>query len=586
MNKNKYFGLVLIVFLTLQFLPSIALSQKDMAKFVTLEIGGALPDVKTEFFLGQQRESFRRVVNLIKRLKRDKKVSGVVLKINGLAVGWAKVQELRDAIIDLRNDGKKELICFLESGGNAEYMLACVSDKILMVPSGTLMLNGLSAEVMFLKGLLKKVGIEADMLQIGEYKSAAEAYERQNMSKAHREEINLILDDLYAQMVDIISDGRNLEREKVESLIDNGPFTATQSQKAGLVDELLYFDQLEGYLKKERGREITIIKDYGKKKKEAPDISTLSGMLKLLSMFSKKQEKKSARNKIALIYASGTIMFSAPDEFFSPVQIITPNSMRKAFEKAREEASIKAVVFRIDSPGGSALASDLIWREVLLTQEKKPVIVSMSDVAGSGGYYIAVAADTIVAEPGTITGSIGVAGGKFNFKGLYEKLGIKKDIITRGRNASIFSDYSSFTAEERGRIRELMEEVYRDFVSKAAKGRKKTEAAIEKIAQGRIWTGRQAKELGLVDELGGLETAFSIARKKANIPKNAKVETIILPKRKNLFEYLMGDIDAFQLVPGLSVPGEFVVSTQDIELIRLFHREKIVTMLPFRIRIR
>ncbi len=586
MNKNKYFGLVLVVFLASQFLPSIALSQQDRAKFVTLEIGGALPDVKTEFFLGQQREGFRRTVNLVKKMKRDKKVSGVVLKINGLSVGWAKIQELREAIFDLRNDGKKEVICYLESGGNVEYMLACASDNILMVPSGSLMLNGLSAEVMFLKGLLKKVGIEADMLQIGAYKSAAEPYKRQNMSAASREEINLILDDLYTQLVDVISDGRNLDTAKVETLIDNGPFTATQAQRAGLVDELLYFDQLEDYLKKERGGEVTIIKDYGKKKKDAPDISTLSGMLKLFSMFSKKEEKKSAKNKIALIYASGVIMFSSPGDVFSSGQIITPKSMRKGFEKAREEESIKAVVFRIDSPGGSALASDLIWREVLLTQKKKPVIVSMSDVAGSGGYYIAMAADTIVAEPGTITGSIGVAGGKFNFKGLYEKLGIKKDIITRGKFASIFSDYSSFTTEERSRIRQLMEEVYKDFVSKAAKGRKKTEAEIEKVAQGRIWTGKQAKELGLVDELGGLETAFSIARKKANIPERAKIETIILPKRKNLFEYLMGGIDAFQLVPGLSVPREFIANTQDIELIQLFHREKIVAMLPFRIRIR
>jgi len=586
MNKNRYFVLLLIVFLNSQFFTSVALPQKDTAKYVELEVGGTLPDVRTEFLLGQQKEGFRKVINLIKRLKRDRKVSGVVLKISGLSIGWAKVQELRDAILELKNDGKKEVVCFLESGGNAEYMLACAGDKILMVPSGALMLNGLSAEVMFLKGLLKKLGIEADMLQIGEYKSAVEPYERQNMSTASREEINLILDDLYMQMVDIISGGRSLKKAEVEGLIDNGPFTATQAQKAGLVDELLYFDQLESYLKKEKGKEVTIIKNYGKKKREVPDISTLGGIFKLLSIFSPKQEKKSEKSKIALIYASGIIMFDGSDELLSTGRIITPKDMRKAFEKAREDASIKAVVLRIDSPGGSALASDLIWREVLLTQDRKPVIVSMSDVAGSGGYYIAMAADTIVAEPGTITGSIGVAGGKFNFKGLYEKLGVKKEIITRGKNSNIFSDYSSFTSEERTRIKELMAEVYRDFVSKAAKGRKKTEEEIEKVAQGKIWTGKQAKELGLVDELGGLETAFSIARQKANIPKNTKVETIILPKRKSLFEYLMGDLDAFQLVPGLFVPKEFVSNTRDIELIQLFHSEKIVAILPFRIRIR
>ena len=205
------------------------------------------------------RVNFQFAAEIAWEIKNGKKVSGVVLKINGLSAGWAKVQELRDAILELKNDGKKELICFLESGSNAEYMLACAGDKILMVPSGALMLNGLSAEVMFLKGLLKKVGVEADMLQIGEYKSAVEPYERQNMSRASREEINLILGDVYAQMVDIISDGRNLDRAEVESLIDNGPFTATQAQKTGLVDELLYFDQLEDYLKKEGGKEVTII---------------------------------------------------------------------------------------------------------------------------------------------------------------------------------------------------------------------------------------------------------------------------------------------------------------------------------------
>ncbi len=598
MTTQKYCWLIISIVLLALIAPNFVCAQRAKAKFVELEIGGALPDVKPMFSLfgPQSDSSFYDLAQRIAKIRKDRAISGVVVKINGLMTGWAKMQELRDMLVELRHSGK-EIICFLESGGNVEYLLACAGDKIVMVPSGTLMITGLRAEAIFLKSLLEKLNIEANMQQIGVYKSAAESYTRESMSVAQKEELNLILDDLYVQMVNIIAADRKLKKSMVYALIDNGPFTAKDAKNTGLVDELLYYDQVIELLKQEKGENTAFITGYGQKAKSDPDLSSLGGLLKFFSILSPRPKARTANKpKIALIYASGVILPGAGfDDPFTSEQTITPKTMSKAFQTARDDKSIKAVVFRIDSPGGSAMASDLIWHEVALTQKQKPVVVSMSDVAGSGGYYIAMAADTIVAEPGTITGSIGVIGGKFNFQGLYNKFGITKDVITRGRNANLFSDYSNFTESERARIQKLMEAVYIDFVHKAAEGRNMTDAEIHALAQGRIWTGKQAKELGLIDELGGLDRALSIARKKAHLPAKAD-DILILPKRKTLFEYLMGNefdaeisalksYDTLQIMYGLSIPRN-AVAIADLVLIRLFSQEPIATMLPCRIFIR
>lgn len=299
--------------------------------------------------------------------------------------------------------------------------------------------------------------------------------------------------------------------------------------------------------------------------------------------------------QIALIYANGPILMSA-EPFLASMPAITPKVFKKAFQKARTDDSVRAVVLRVDSPGGSALASDLIWREVMLTQREKPVVVSMSNVAASGGYYIAMAAGTIIAQPATLTGSIGVLGGKLNLKGFYNKVGLTKEIISHGQNATLYSDYGSFTPTERKRVEKMMKTVYQDFVSKAAAGRDKSFAHMDAMAQGRVWTGKQAKELGLVDELGGLDTALSIAKQQAGFSEEDKVNIIVLPKQKPFFEQLLERMveDMETSIP-IQRRSDLRIATlpmlgpqwnQIITWLSLFEKEHVVTVLPFDILIR
>ena len=413
---------------------------------------------------------------------------------------------------------------------------------------------------MFYAGLLDKLEIEAQMLSIGKYKSAIEPFTRERMSAPFREATEAILDALHIQQIEMIADGRtHLDAAAVAELIDGGPFTAQEALENGLVDGCLYYDQLFSSIQTESAEPIQIVTSYDKKSKEARDLTGIGGLMRVFSILSppKDKTKRSDTPRIALIYAVGPILSDVPENPFGTGQVITSRELTGALREARVDDSIKAAVIRIGSPGGSALASDLIWREVLLTQREKPVVVSMSDVAASGGYYIAMPAGTIVAQPGTITGSIGVFGGKFNLKGLYNKLGLTKETISRGRNANIYSDYGSFTPIERERVEKLMKTVYEDFVRKAAAGRGKTEEDILAIAQGRIWTGKQAKELGLVDALGGLDKAISVAKADAGLGDDDDAEILVLPKPKSLFETLVDDIEknlSIPLTPDLSVP--------------------------------
>jgi protease-4 len=460
------------------------------------------------------------------------------------------------------------------------------------MPAGMIGVTGLRAEVMFYKGLLEKLDINADMLAIGDYKSAVEPYTRDSMSEAQREALNAILDDLYAQQIEMIVSGRpGIDAAMAANLIDQGPFTASEAYQAKLVDALQYYDELVKSLKEGGPEGVEIVSDYGKKSQGKPDLTGFAGFMKLFSLLtsSKKSPTQTEKPKIALVYATGPILPDTPIAPFTTGEVITPGRLAKALREAREDSTIRGVVMRVDSPGGSALASDAIWREVMLSQREKPVVVSMSDVAGSGGYYIAMAAGAIVAEPGTITGSIGVLGGKLNLKGLYNKVGLTKEVITRGKNANLYSDYGDFTPTERERVQKLMETVYQDFVSKAAKGRHKTETEIHEVAQGRIWTGKQAKAIGLVDELGGLDAAFTIAKKRIAMSPDDEAETIVLPKPKTFFEVWLEEMEMDIRLPSatnLSIPVSIAKSIPNFDCIYLFAHEPVTAVLPFEVTIR
>ena len=565
--------------------------QVPSRKYVELSIKGPLAEVRPPFVFSSQVKTLRSITKQIDKIRKDDEVAGVLLKIERLGIGWAKLQELRDKIIQLRSDGI-EVISYLESGGNVEYLLACAADRIVLMPAGLVGLTGLRAEVMFYRGLLDKLDIKADMYSVGKYKSAIEPFMRDSMSEVQREAMNAILDDLYAQQVEMIANGRGeIDVALAADLIDQGPFTAEEAYRAKLVDGLQYYDELVQSIKERTEEKIGVVSDYGKQSMEAPELTGFAGFMRLFSMLasSKRSTSGEGKPKVALIYATGPIVSEAPTSPFTTGQVITPDVMAVALREAREDSHIQAVVMRVDSPGGSAVASDAIWREVLLTQREKPLVVSMSDVAGSGGYYIGMAAGTIVAEPGTITGSIGVLGGKLNLKGFYNKIGLTKEVITRGQNANLYSDYGDFTPTERERLQKLLETIYDDFVRKAAEGRDKTEAEIHELAQGRIWTGKQAKEIGLVDELGGLDSAFAIAKKQIGLDPTDEIAIIILPKPKTFFETLIEDMEMDLRLPmpaHLPIPTSIENTFPSFHWLYLFTNEFAATVMPFEIVIR
>ena len=550
-------------------------------KYVEFTLNGTYTDTKTVSTFGtSSTKTLRGLFKKLDTLKTDDEIAGIIFKIDSVSVGWATLQEIRNKLHEFR-EAEKETIGYLESGGNAEYLLATAMDRVVLMPTGNLNLTGLRAEVLFYKGLLDKLDIEANMLAMGKYKSGVEPYMRDSMSDAFRESMTALLDDLYAQLLAHIGESREgITAKGVSDLINSGPFTAEEAHQENLVDALQYYDELLDALKiASPDEDVQVVTPDYERRRKVPDMNSFAGLMQLFSMLNPPQRTRTsiAENQIALIYANGPILPDI-DQLFPSTSVIVPSELKEAFKKARTDESVRAVVLRIDSPGGSALASDLIWREVMLTQREKPVVVSMGDIAASGGYYIAMAAGTIVAHPSTLTGSIGVFGGKLNMKGFYNKIGLTKEIIAHGQNATLYSDYGGFTPTERERVQKMMKTVYKDFVSKAAAGREKSFDEVDEIAQGRVWTGKQAKALGLVDELGGLETALSIAKAQAGFADDDAVNLIVLPKQKPFFEQLMERMIE-DMEGSLRMPLELTVSHPALSVFGNHRWQHVVTWL-------
>ena len=529
---------------------------------------------------GEMQESLASLIRRMDQAAEDKDVAAVILRIESVALGRGKLDELRAAVGRLRKAGKPVHAQAAGAQG-AQYLLAAACDEVIMPPSGTLVVAGVRAEVLFYKGLLDKLGIKADLMQMGKYKGAGEPYSRTKMSPALRESLESLLDDYFGQMVDRIAKDRNLDPAKVKSLIDQGIFTADAAQKAGLIDRVIYADQLIDSLKKKLGADqIKLVTSY-KKRKVDTDFSGLGGMVKLMELMlgGKSSARAGKGNKLAVVYAVGMIIpgKSTSDIFGS--QAVGSTTIVKALKQADDDEKVKAIVLRVDSPGGSAVASDLIWREIV--RIKKPIIASMGDVAGSGGYYISMGADRIFAEPGTLTGSIGVIGGKMVLGGLFDKLGLTTDVISRGKNSGSFSSTQAFTPEERKVLQAVLEDIYRQFVSKAARGRKMPAEKLEKLAQGRVYSGSTAKDIGLIDELGTLADAIAAAKKAAGLKPDEKVELLILPRPKTIFEQMFGDPSAATKLGVLS--AEVVDALGEGSLFRLLLAEPVMAVMPCRI---
>jgi protease-4 len=427
--------------------------------------------------------------------------------------GFGKVQELRDAIGRFRKSGKPAY-AHLEFAGNREYYLATACSRIYAVPTAILDVSGLAAEVTFFKGTLDKIGMQAQFEGVGKYKNAPNQFTETGFTGPHREQTEALLDSLFGQYVGAIAASRDKTEAQVRALVDDGPYDGARALAAGLVDELVYEDELGDRLgaaeRVTAGRYVKGSRGFG-----------LDG-----------------RPKLALVYAVGTIVSGESQSGFGG-DFAGSDTVARAIRQARKDASVRAIVLRIDSPGGSGTASDVMWREVTLARKVKPVIMSMGDTAASGGYYLAMGGDAIVAQPGTITGSIGVFGGKLSMRGLYDKVGLTKEIVTRGKNAALFSSYRAWSDEERQSFRAIMTSFYEEFVQKAASGRGKTYEEIHAVAQGRVWTGAEALEVGLVDRLGGLDVAVTLAKERAKIGADQEVSLVVLPERKSLFETLL-----------------------------------------------
>ena len=484
---------------------------------LVIDVGGELQESEPAGVIGQFFEApptVRSVVDSLRKAAVDRRVASVIIRPTGAAALWGKVQEVRDAIVEFKKS-KKPIIAYLEYGGDQPFYLASACDKVFLMPTASLDLTGMASYELFLRGGLDKIGVFPDVLHIGDYKTAANTFTERTFTPTHREMSESLNTDLYEQFVKGIAEGRHKTEAEVRELIDHGPYLPEDAMRAGLVDDLAYEDELDDKVEVGSGRVV--------RQREYRNV--LPSTLGL-----------DRGPRIALIYASGLIS-TGPSNYDSPSgQVLGSDTMVEYLRKARADDSIKAIVLRIDSPGGSAIAADVIWREVMLTRERKPVIASMSDVAASGGYYIAMPAHSIVAQPATLTGSIGVVFIRFVIKGTLDKLGLNMETVKQGRYADLFSPVRPYSPEERKKLGELMQATYDGFVEKAAAGRNMTPEKVDAVAQGRVWTGKQAKELGLVDELGGLDRALAIAKQRAKIPASSGVELVVYPPRKSLFE--------------------------------------------------
>ena len=457
----------------------------------------------------------------------DDRIAGVIMRIEPMGCSLGKVQELRGAVARYREATDKPIVAYLETAGNKEYYLASACSEVYMAPEGMMFFIGLRFGVTFFKGALEKLGVDAQFARIGQYKSAVEPFTREEMSDSFREMLESLADDLFDDMLTDIAADREMPLDSLRAIVDDPPLTAGHALEVGLVDELVYRDELEAQFKQADEEEWSLVSmdTYA----QVPPASLGLG----------------DGPEIAVIYCEGAIMSgeSAPP-YYGGDQTMGSATITRVLRQARKDEDIEAVVMRVDSPGGSGLASDLIWREVELTSAEKPVVVSMSDYAASGGYYISMGADAIIAQPGTLTGSIGVYTGKFSLGGLFDKVGLSVETVERGEYAGLMSPSEPFSEAEQGKIEGMIESFYDTFIEKAAEGRQRDPSEVDRIARGRVWTGRQALGVGLVDELGGFRTALDRAKELAGIDAEKEVTLVILPEQRTMLQELLDPDDS------------------------------------------
>ncbi len=499
---------------------------------LVLDLSGQIKEQRpTDFsnvFFGSRALVLHEITDAIDAARTDPKIKGLIVRIGPLDTGWAKLEEIHAHLLAFDASGKPS-VCYLgyDGEGNPEYYAATGCDQIWLTPSNPLDVRGMMAQATFLRGTLDKLKIVPDFYHIAEFKTATNEFTEKKFTPAHREEVQSLLTSLYDQYVAEVSAARHINPAQFESLVEKGPFLPREALQNKLVDRLGYWDQVRTFFRRKTGEWNPV--SFGRYRQRLSDGSG---------------------PKIAIIYASGEIVSGASQVTPGGGVVMGGDSVAAELREARNDSSIKAIVLRVNSPGGSSVASEVIRREVQLAREKKPVVASMSDVAASGGYWISMSANKIVADPDTITASIGVLSGKMNISGLYKLLGVSTDSVTTSDNATLYSSQQNFTPAQQQVIQKMLQDIYLHFTQGVAQGRHLPIGTVDKIAKGRVWSGEQAKGLGLVDDLGGTDRAITIAKELAHIPTTESVEIVRMPKSKTLFDLLLDRTQGQVIAPG------------------------------------
>lgn len=543
---------------------------------LVLEANGEVPECNRGglSFESLGRSGKTTLIDMIYSLKKaavDEKIAGVIAKFDGWSVGWAQAEDLRDAIKSFKKSGKP-IYAFAKVYDNKSYFIACACDKVYLMPQGLVSLTGISATTTHIKRLLDKFGIKVEYVRIGKYKTAPEMFGEEALTPANEEQISRYIDTIYNELLKGIAEDRHQDLDKLKTQLEEGfKSYSTGMVDAGLIDGFLHFDEVTAMFEK-GSIPVHMVSHLDYQKIPAEDLGLNDGP------------------EIAVIFATGPINQGKDStNFFSGGQAMGSDTMEGYIKAAREDKDIKAIVLRVDSPGGDGFASEAILRQIVLARKSKPVVISMGNVAASGGYYISALADEILAQPETLTGSIGVFFATYNMKDLYNKIGVNKQTMKRGKFADLFNSSREITPEEREIGQKQIQDFYGRFIALVAEGRKTTSDEIDKIAQGRIWSGTDAKDNGLIDELGGLEAALNRAKVLAKIPANQQIRLILYPARKSLCDMIMnkpGDNTiAVGLMEGIisSLPAEAVKVLGYAENFLNGRNSPVMAMMPFMI---
>jgi protease-4 len=541
------------------------------------------------FFGGDGAPTLRSVLNRLREARDDASVRAVLITLGAdLSLGLAQAQEIRDSLAELRRAGKPTFV-YADGYDTVTYTIASGATNIMLLEGGEIMMPGIGFETMYYKGALDKLGVHADYVQIGEYKGAEEPYTRTGASDQLKDELTRLADALFEQVVNGISANRNVTSDQVRTLIDETMMSGRAALSRGFVDHLCDQDGIRAVLADELGGEIELQHGYGLKKRKPIDFSN---PFSLLATLMSNKETQSDGPAVALIYADGVIVDGEGEAGLLDSGGVGSEAMRRAFREALRDEKIKAVVLRIDSPGGSALASEVMWQAARRLGSEKPLVVSIGGMAASGGYYLASAGNHLMADPSAIIGSIGVVGGKFVLKDLYSKLGLSTESYSKGRNAGLFSSTEPWNERQRRLVTTWMRQTYDQFTDRIRQTRGHLIPDIDRVARGRIFLAHQALELGMIDEIGGLEKAISTAAARAGLGQGS-YDVRVIPAPKSLADLLSGSDDGFEqarmplrsagadVIPLLGLSGEQrKLIGRQLRMVEILSRRPVMLMSP------